>query len=154
MSKSVKQTLSAVPVGYLFADDCFFYLSDEGMREAESMQARLNGMRVEFDPNSPAFKLDVEAFGEPHIVLAVAKQANEARVSTRTTDGKRFVFEADTVVLHAPDRTRFDQQLQWVRDQRDHASKEAQRLNQAKASRSKKKDKPTEVELKTLVAAQ
>ena len=145
-----KPKLLALCIGQLFDGDCFFYFGDKQEEEAQALQQRINAQRAEFDVSAASFAWDYHVFAEPHMVHAVVL-ADQSRTSIRTTDGKRFIWRPDTVVLWAERREQFEQQVAWLAAERKRLEQEQQRLSQA---RTKKKNKAEEVPVKTLVAAQ
>ena len=137
--KYAKQGLVHTTVGLLYDTDCFLYMSEEMAKRAEQQAAALHARRIDLDPKAPSFGLDLEMFAEPYIVHAVCIKTQD-RVAIRTTDGKKFIFGANTPIMHAQNRTIFLAQLQWVSEQRHLMEKEQQRLQQAHTSKKRKQE--------------
>ena len=140
--------------------DYFMFNPADGVNTAFKAVERLNFLRSGLD--IPTIdNLDYNTmlgwqmlFAEPHVIECVAIATGD-RVSRRLTDGKRFVWRADSadqpVVEFQSDRAKFDAMADELKRKLKDYQKEIEALS--KKHKSRKKNAPEELVERTEVLA-
>lgn len=142
---------NTVEIDKLHEGDCFLVENEEAT-EREQLRleqfAALHGVELTAKARDEHFR----QYLIPHIVTAVAVKTGD-RCSQRVTDSKRFIWCAKkgTQVEYINKRDEFERRLVEMAAERKKFDDEISKAK--KLPRSKKKNKASELEVRTLVSA-
>ncbi len=141
--------------------DCFLYVTAQCRKQAaQHFRERMSILNTLCITPQAYDKLKYfqRMYAEPHIIECLTRESRD-RVTVRVSDGKRFVWYVKTpaIVEYVDSRDNFERRLQEIADSRKRLAKEMQELRGKagqKARKSKKLQKPEELETRTEVARQ